>query len=262
MNDTIFKRIHTILQLSSVGAAGIAMVLQTVAFLFNMSENSNYYEIGAAFPIAATALAILAAIIGTFDAFFSARQVSDKQKERSLATIPCGCGFIIAGVFTTGIGTIGMILLVLSAIYCLLSSFTPAQYKFLSAGLGLVTIPAFIYLTGCLYFDNTIEMNAPAKLLLQIAFLSSMLFFTGELRYQMGIPAPRVYRMVCAWTIASGAVASLPVILAYLFGTITRTDYLTGAILLLGVTATAIIRLFSYENKTPLEATNDADTTI
>ena len=43
------------------------------------------------------------------------------------------------------------------------------------------------------YFDYTVELNSPAKLLLQFACVIIMLFTTGEMRLVLGKPRPRMY---------------------------------------------------------------------
>ena len=48
------------------------------------------------------------------------------------------------------------------------------------------------------YFDYTVELNSPAKLLLQFACVIIMLFTTGEMRFALGKPRPRMYLAFCS----------------------------------------------------------------
>lgn len=272
MNDTKQRRLHATLRILFAVTATLAMLLQIAAFLTSVEANTNYYENGSVFPILSAGFALLAAAIGSVDAFVFPPRATMPAKRIGFATLPSAIGFAVAGIHlllmkTTTLGMICAILLLAAAIYCVLDLFNLRQYDQALACLGFTGIIGCMLLTGYHYFDSTIEMNAPCKVLLQIALLCAMLFFTSEVRFKMNTPAPRLSRMLCTWMIASGAIAALPMIFAYLFGTIDRADYLTGAILILGVTVTAAIRLVSLytgaSDETAAEPEDDTtDTTI
>ncbi len=137
-----------------------------------------------------------------------------------------------------------MVVLILSIAYTVLSAL-PKIIKArpnLVAGIGLFSILACLLLTIYLYFDLTVEMNAPLKLFLQIGLLCAMIYYTTELRYLLKIPMPRLFLMtgVAAVSIGSLCIFSLPV--AFLTDRISRFDYLACALLVLTIFVTVVVR--------------------
>ncbi len=238
------------LRITVAVSAALAMLLQCIAYLASLQVGSNYFEYRALLPILASVSAIIAATVGTLDAILTGKQ-SIKPKDRvRLASLPAAIGFAIAGVHLlliapTRLGIISAILLIFGALYCALDCIGTNKFGALAPLIGFAAVLGCACLTGYHYFDNTVEMNAPVKVSLQLALLVAMLFYTGELRCRLGIAAPRTYQMLNAWMLASGSLASLPIVFAYLAGKITRADHLTAAILVLGITATAGIRFAS-----------------
>lgn len=240
--------LHKALRFTVAASAILAMLLQSLAYLASLVTDSNYFAYGSILPILAVASAAVAAAVGTADAILSGKAQKLDRKDRSrLASLPAAIGFAVAGIHLlliapTKLGIIGAILLIFGALYCALDCIGTEKFGSVAPLIGFANVLGCACLTCYHYFDQTVEMNAPAKVTIQLALLVAMLFYTAELRCRLGNPAPRLYRMLNAWTLASGALASLPIILAFAAGKITRVDYLTAAILVLGVTATAGIR--------------------
>lgn len=259
------------LRIGFCSCAILTVIFRSIAFLTSYQIDSNYFNIGAIFPILSSVFALLTALLGTVDAILFTSIQIDKKDRLQFAPLFAAAGFLISGIYflLIAINTfeiITAILLLLSALYCVLDRIENKFLASVNIFLGFAAILACAALTGYHYFDQTVEMNAPIKVSLQVALLISMLFFTGELRCRMGIPMPRLYRILAAWTIASGAISSLPTILAFCLGKIDRIDYLVTAILVLGVTILALIRLvcMSFNHETPNEHpnTNQTDSII
>jgi hypothetical protein len=59
----------------------------------------------------------------------------------------------------------------------------------------------------------------------------------------LGDPQERLYLVICAWTVAFGALVSIPLPLAYLTCRIDRSDYAVGGLLMLCVTIMVVLRV-------------------
>lgn len=149
-----------------------------------------------------------------------------------------------------------------SAIYALLSA-SPAQTKkhpTMVAGFGLFAILACLLLNVYLYFDLTVEMNAPLKIFLHLGLLSSMLYYTCELRYLLKNPMPRLFLAVSAATVSLGSLCALSLPVAFFANRFSRYDYLACAFLVITVMATAALRTMTLLNpESPDEDTEDPE---
>ena len=247
-----------------IGFSGASMLTQILAVIISLTPQSNYFQVGSVFPTLTILFAIAALICGTLDAILTNRN-SSEAKAPSPAMLPAGIGLLISAVGlliqgTSTLATVSVVFSLVGALYCILSSIkslaNAACNVFLCFGATISCASLTIYH----YFDFTIEMNAPLKLSLQLAALCAMLFFIGEARDRLSKPDSPIYRAITAWTVLSGAVASVPTIFAFLLGKIDRIDYLTCAIALLGITASATLRLL--EGKRAPKADPQSDMNI
>ncbi len=101
-------------------------------------------------------------------------------------------------------------------------------------------------LIAYVYFDMTVAMNNPQKLLLQFGFASLMLYCTSELRFVLCKPAPRLYLGFGSLALFFGAVGFIGCFVAYLCGASANTDYFSLALLGLFFLCYVALRLFSY----------------
>ena len=233
------------------GSVLLATILQTVAYLTSYTASDNYFRVGTILPILAIVCTAIAAIAGAVDAILYSKENRIQSKD----AFPFISAFSAVGFLLTGIrllpsasnlfGKVGALILLLAAVYCILDMFRAEILSSVTFGFGFAAPIGCIMLTAHHYFDMTLEMNAPIKISLQVALLFSMLFFVGELRCRLGKPQPILYPTVTAMTVAIGAYASIPAIVAYLAGKVTRFDYFCTAILVLGITLTACMRLIA-----------------
>ena len=98
------------------------------------------------------------------------------------------------------------ILAILSALYFAVSTLWIKRRSMKRADLGLVTLVFICCYVAYLYFDTTLPINAPNKIVDQMAYLGAALFFLYETRLSLGREKWRSY-------IAFGFIAAL--LLAY-----------------------------------------------
>ncbi len=103
--------------------------------------------------------------------------------------------------------------------------------------LGYAAILGTALLLATLYFDLTTPMNAPHKISLQLALLSTMAAILYELRIATGEPHPRVQAAVTGFAFFTCAVTGIPNAVAFLTDAYDSVPYLFAD---LTVTALAI----------------------
>ena len=248
-----------------LGAAVVALLSQTFSVLLFYEAQSNYFQKGVFLPTIAVIFFLISIAAGTLSAYLS-RPVGDSiSKLRFIPLFP-SIGFAVSGMelFIKATSTLEIacsIFLIASAIYSVLAFLTPKNLSELTIWLGFAPVLSFTLLTAHYYFDFTVEMNAPLKLMLQCGLLCAMLFYTGELRILLNRPAPRLYRMLCAWTVTAASFASVPAITAFLTGKTDRIEFLLVGILLSGVAASALLRLTPIQTHVSTNP-DDTDSTI
>lgn len=94
------------------------------------------------------------------------------------------------------------VLALLSAVHFALCALIEQSVSFGRADFGIVTVAFLAVYAIYLYFDNALPINAPAKILNQIAFLFAAVFFLYETRLSIGRERWRAY-------IAFGFIAAL-----------------------------------------------------
>ena len=147
------------------------------------------------------------------------------------------------------------VLMIFATVFFTLSAGSIAKIygKYILWG-GFAAIAATVACNATYYFDMTIEMNAPTKILLQMAFLAAMLFITAECRLLLDrfdrllIPILTVLCMTLC--IIAGAVVLYLIIAKKEIG----TAYFAAAPFLIGMGLTAagrLIQILLPEKKQP-----------
>ena len=236
----------------------LAAVLQSLAALTAFDATSNYFYSDSPLPLLATVFACLGGICGSLAAFtgkedslahspFDARPIPNAAAFGAIAVSLTIATFLFLSHGNALLAKVLAVFAVLSLGYELLCLFPRLRAE----TPGLVTLVGFSTVLLCVvcnayyYFDVTVEMNAPFKVSLQMGLLAAMVYFTGELRYLLNKPLPRLYRMLGAWVIALGALSVPAFLLAFFTRKTDRIDYLAGAVLILGICLNVCMRLLS-----------------
>lgn len=262
-------RLRRYLPLCVLVPALLAAALMTVAFFTQYdAPETNYFRRGAVLPVIAGVLAALAAIAGTVLAVRIPRKtLKTDSLPAPIASLTSAVGFLFCAIFL-GISTVrngldwtrvvALILSLAATAYALMVAFCDLRQESvrnLSVLLGFTPIFALIFLCAAHYFDRSLEMNAPCKVVLMLGLLAAMITFTGEIRYQLGTALPRAYLMLLSCTVAAGALSIPAVPAAYFVGILKGTDYLASAFAVLGCTLTAALRLYALLNDDAPEST-------
>ena len=245
--------LSSILRIALLACAGSVAILQALAVLISYSNNSNYFDTGAILPILSAVLVIGGMICGTVCAYMTDPKTLNLSpfSARNEFPIPA-VGFVLTAILLPmhspaermTLTVVTSALLILAALYSLLSARADfrKQHEGLLAFLGMASVVGCILAAAYFYFDVNVEMNAPLKIAVQIGLITAMLCYTGEVRYLLGKPMPRVYLTVTAWTVAIGSLATLSIPIACATQKLPRTDYAGGALLVLCLVLTQILR--------------------
>ena len=127
--------------------------------------------------------------------------------------------------------------------------------------LGSTAVLGCALLNAYYYFDVSVEMNAPIKVLLQTALLFAMIYYTCELRFLLGRGKPRLFLVFAYATVAASSLCAISLPVALLCGIIQKPIYAMGAVTLLGISLTATLRLFYlYKEENVVSAPHSTDT--
>lgn len=248
------KLSSAVLAAVSLGLMLVATVLQAIAVATVYDPDANYFLAETALPTVAVTLGIAGAILGTASAclFGKGEEGATPFSDKLYPALPLALGAIAGAILLLlssqgTLGTLAAILLLGAAIYTLLAEASirdtaPATV----ALLGFLPVVACAILTAYYYFDTSIEMNAPFKVLLQTALLFAMLYFTGELRFLLDRKHPRLYLSLGACTLAASLLCASAILPAFLLGATDRMDYLAGAVAALGIAITVIFRMLHF----------------
>lgn len=250
--------------------AVVAAMLAGIAISTDYDTKANYFVSHAPLYTAACVVAVVSLITGIVAAICTPTKDLNSMPFSKRNTIPTAAGgfllVMIAILIQKHSQTIPQILIFLAlgatvpaAIYVLLSSFPSQTQKHptMVAGFGLFSILACLLLNVYLYFDLSVEMNAPLKIFLHLGLLSSMLFYTCELRYLLKTPMPRLFLAVSVATVSLGSLCALSLPVAFLANRFARFDYLACALLVIAVMITAILRTLTLLNP---ESDSEGDT--
>ena len=265
-------RLSSILRIALLACAGSAAILQALAVLISYSNESNYFDTGAILPILSAIFVIGGLICGTVAACMTdSNALHDTPfSERNEFPIPA-IGFVLTAILLPmhspaermTLTLVTSVLLILAALYSLLSARAAfrKQHEGLLAFLGMASVVGCILAAAYFYFDVSVEMNAPLKIAVQIGLITAMLCYTGEVRYLLGKPMPRVYLTVTSWTVAVGSLATLSIPIACATQKLPRTDYAGGALLVLCLVLTQILRMRTLLKAPAEDTVQETDST-
>ena len=230
-----------------------AAIVQAAAIPLAFDKGGHYFAIHSPLPLIASLLALFGGALGIGASVLADKQtLSPTPFSPPLSSLPSAVGFAVGGIAVllsapSSLGKLAGILLLFSALYALTFSFgsQSEEKKKSFAALGAAPVLAFALLNAHLYFDVTVEMNAPIKVTAQTALLFAMLTYTGEIRFLLGRAMPRLYLSLAFCTLAASALCALPFSLSYLLGLTDRLDYAGIAFMLGLISVTLIARILS-----------------
>lgn len=258
----------------ALGMTALAVALRTLNLFLYHDAEIGYYRQGAVLPVVLRVLLIVATLLFAVLPFFLCERPTPMPKASAPTSV---AAFITAAVFAV------------TALLRYCSSVSEMTWRsiflFLAAGLAAIYFILFAnrklnaittLLTGfgtilwfaCIlvssYFDLTVPMNAPLKLVLQLACLGGMLLMLAEMRLACAAEKKRFYLFALASATLYLCVSSIPSLIAAAAGLLAPRDlgYADFACLALGLFG--IVRLvmpFGNREDATAEAEESTDAT-
>ena len=237
--------------------AGTATLLSAAATAFSYDKGANYFTTNSIlFPLSAVvailtfALAIVTALVTPKESLVTGSPFGANL----VVALPAAIGFGIGAIFSalefvksnSSLFLVAAVLLLLSAAHILL-----CETKRKSSLLGFIPPVACALLIAILYFDFSLEMNAPMKVVAQCALLPLMLYFTTELRYLLDCKLPRLYLALALGSVAAASLCVLAIPVAGLMGALENTNCLASSLVVIGTNITILLKLKRYLQPTP-----------
>ena len=247
-------------------ATAIASLFMVIGIL-SIEKGTNYFESGVVLPILATIWAMIAFIAAViFAIIIPKEEIEAKSPFGSdlLTALPAALGFGVGAIFMViEFAKSQKILFLIATLFLLLSAahVLLCETERKSTLLGFAPPIACALLVAVLYFDTSLEMNAPLKVASQCALLPLMLYFTAELRYLLGREIPRLYLALALISIVLSSLCVLAIPVACLTGALENTNCLATALVLFGTNLTILLKLKRYLKPTPAPDENDTKET-
>ena len=234
-----------------IAGTPLAALLQELAVLLSYDSESHYFAANTPLPIFANVLTAAMFVLAVVCALVAEKPPAPASPFGSQiwVAIPAAVGFGIGGIYLlidffskqTFLSLVAAIILLVSAAYTLLS-----ETKSKNTLLGFAPPIACALLIGLLYFDTSLEMNAPMKVAVQCALIPLMLYFTAELRYLLGRELPRLYSALALGSLAASSLCILTVPVASITGRLENAYCLISAIAVIGINVTVALRQWRY----------------
>ncbi len=217
----------------------VTSALRCAALLLNFNPESNYFDEKGIITAAGIILAICSVILFTY-AFTAPKSMNLIASFSTPETyIPTGAvctalsvfvmhGFIkirdmelhLSDIFSSGdlgkiVLVISIILGILSIVHFVLTALLTERESISRAVFGLANVLFLALYTCYLYFDTSLQMNAPNKIVDQMAFLFAALFFLYEVRISLKREVWNFYIAFGFIAAALTAYSSIPSIIYY-----------------------------------------------
>ncbi len=248
MNKQQIAKILRIVLLAGIPAAAL---LQEIAVLISYDKGTHYFVANAPLPVLANVFTTVLFVVAVLCALIAPKPLATSSPfgKQIWIAIPAALGFAIGGIFLlieffvnrAILSFVSAVVLLLSALHLLLSE-TDRKLTHL----GYFPPLACALLVCILYFDASMEMNAPLKVAVQCALLPLMLYFTTELRYLLGRELPRLYSALALGSLVASSLCILTVPVASIAGSLKNAYCFIAAIAVIGINATVALRQWRY----------------
>ena len=135
------------------------------------------------------------------------------------------------------------ILSVVAVIYFMVNALIETRASVARASLGIATVILLALYSASLYFDTTLPINAPNKVVDQMAYLFFALFFLYEIRISLGRECWNLYLAFGFISATIGAYSSIPTIIYYFANKELVSASLSECVLTLTLTLFVICRV-------------------
>ncbi len=248
----------------------VGMILRSASLIMCYDRDIGYYVRSAFLPDAFHAVCVIAALLALSAFFLLPKGDIYERKLNTTLASRLGAVFALCGtavymmlsligktgdsiIYSSSASGTGSFIEALSVIFAFLAII---YFAVVIAGkgdkgeapvyFGYGVILFVLMVLAKTYFDFFTTMNSPNKLLLQISFMSIMLYMLFELRFGIEKAMPKGYIASALAAVFFTFVTSVPGIIMYFLGIFTRKDYLACHFAVLGFCVYIVVRFASY----------------
>lgn len=231
----------------------VSMFLMILAFSTAYHPGiSNYFESSSPLPVLSVLFVCLAIAVGIAAAFVShfRNQPLSIPTTPSFALLPASIGTLASAIllFIAGKTLTGILFLAEATFFALLICPFVKKYAAFAIWGGFAAIAAQIVLISRYYFDMTLEMNAPVKVLLQMGLLAAMLDCTVEIRLLIGRSHALLTPILTVFTFSTCLLSGFSTLALTLDSEMPNMVYIAAMPALIGFSSTALCRLMQILN--------------
>ncbi len=132
--------------------------------------------------------------------------------------------------------------------YLVIASTDTRRISTVRAGLGLCTVIFFATYAAYLYFEASLPINAPNKLVDQMSYLFASLFLLFETRISLDRQTPRAYVAMGLISASLAAYSSIPSVIVFLVSGQSVSNSIYDVALSLAFCIYVILRLISFDD--------------
>lgn len=246
------------------GITGAGVISRTLAYLFFYDAGIGYLKKGNVFStiwgvvLALTVLFSVLTVIfrkhwlaATSDRVHTCTAIAKSSAIVSMAACLLGALYFILKL----IGGDTRILVLAGAITCVISVYhyvTLASYGYVRQTVCLLTgyvVPvAFAFMIADMYFEMTVTLNNPDKVMFICSFMLFMVVQLFELRFMLRRAIPSLYVAFSILAVTVGAAASIPFVVSVFCNVYERIVMASAALMILALTVATFLRLIEFIN--------------
>ena len=249
-----------ICSLAALAVAALAIILRTACLLWFYDKEIGYYTRDI-LPAAFEVLCVLAILLfaGVFFLVKPSDKTSDGKEDTPaikissvLAMFAFSAFFvslIISTSLLTGNAALDLVLKLsslVSIVYFAMNLFVSHVNRTLQTALGFAIIIWEVCVLAITYFDIYVQLNSPEKVILHLALVSGMAFFTSEFRCFVSSVKSKIYLFSAFCSVFFSGACSVPFIIAYVSGAINGGTHLFYNTVMLAVFVYSATRLVSF----------------
>lgn len=246
------------------GVTCAGAISRTLAYLFCYDAGIGYLRKGNAFSIIWALVLSLTVLLAAAVAIFGRHRLAINSSRPHACTVTakssaiismaaCLLGALYFILKLTGGDT--RILVLAGAITCVIAIYhyvTLASCGYARQTLCLLTgyvVPiAFALMIADMYFEMTVTLNNPDKVMFICSFMLFMVVQLFELRFIIGRALPALYVAFSILAVTVGAAASVPFVVAVFCNVYERVIMAPAALMVLALTVATLLRMIEFIN--------------
>lgn len=263
---------YTVSLIFTLIATLLLCMLRMMALLVEFDPSTSYYNHDAVLPsiyMWGTFLIIAVDAALVFYMRSDLRSMKIESKSSAVIFIAALLGFVIVAgslldFFTSyeGVSLLTKIALAFSipaALYCLIGISLPVGSKAGETILSMTFALWLFFTLVSIYFDITVEVNNPDKVLTMSTLAVALIFFISEARFRVSEPRPWLFTLAGFATVIFGGLYAVPNAILLIMDRYPDDISVTRELMILCIFAYTLARMFVTARTVGLAVVNEED---